>query len=389
MKKIFKIALSVALAAVFMLGCTSAFAADLGETIKWTFKNSVSPIEYDVEYSYGGEVEVGETTVSSPGGGDYHSDHFYYVFNAENEGYYMLSFSGEYGNRYFIVADEITETGVKYEKERVYARPMDDEFLIEELYWFEAGETVVIGFTSHYNVVSMKDAYFEIEYYGEAVSLEYDKNTFKDIISYADYYYFEETKDEFITIDEVPVTVNFSQGQSLFLPYERLNLYYTGTPVEGANKLKFEFFGIEETVDATLYSIHHYIKDVEITDEKDLTLFIGDTGKPSYSTVPAIELRITYADGSTELFNTGNGSHITLSNGREYVVYVRYMDKGDGNYTLHISVANVPYQEYPCTVREKTFADTLAELPEFISQLISDFFDKILNAFLSIFGGLR
>ena len=54
---------------------------------------------YDVEYSYGGEVEVGETTVSSPGGGDYHSDHFYYVFNAENEGYYMLSFSGEYGTR--------------------------------------------------------------------------------------------------------------------------------------------------------------------------------------------------------------------------------------------------------------------------------------------------
>ena len=236
--------------------------------------------------------------------------------------------------------------------------------------------------------MSIKNAYFEIEYYGDAVSLDYDKNIFKEMVSGEDYYYYsEEDKVKEITVEEVDITANFSEGQSLLYAEQRLTLEYINPPVEGANKLKFELLGLEEVIDATLYSAKHYISDIEIANERDLILFRNENGQPSYSTAPAVKLKITYPDGKTETVDTADSNRITFSNGREYVIYVRYLEKGDENYVLHISIGDTVYQEYPCTVREKTFADTLAELPEYIAQLFNGFFERIALFFSSIFGG--
>lgn len=377
MKKFFKNALAVALAVLCVLSSTSAFAAELGETLIWTFWDHYFKRDYDLEYSYGGEVGVGETTVSAPDENDY----FYYVFNAENDGYYMLSFSGEYGIRSFNVADEITEKGVKYEKKKVYTKPMSDDFLIKELYWFEADEMIVIGFKENNNATSIQNAYFEIEYYGNAVSLDYDESVFNEIVSGADYYYYGETKDTHLEVRKFDITANFSEGQNITLEDQNMTFEYINPPVEGANKLKFELFGIEEVIDATIYSARHYISDIEIVNEKDLIIFRNENGQPSYSTAPDVNLKITYPDGKTKTFYTSDTNRVTFSNGREYVIYVSYINKGEDNFVLHISIGDEVYQEYPCTVRERTFADTFAEIADRISRFFSDFFKNFLGLF--------
>ena len=83
MKRTLKTLLALMLAAVTVMTCTAAFAAEENGKLLWEF--------YDSEYTYdiAGEITTGVNTLTSPEDSYY----FCYEFNVEKSGYYTIGFS--------------------------------------------------------------------------------------------------------------------------------------------------------------------------------------------------------------------------------------------------------------------------------------------------------
>lgn len=335
-----KKALSLILAVIMAFGgMTAAFAAEIGDTLKWYFYEDL------YEYSYQGEITEGTLTISNELGGEY-----YYTFNAEKAGFY--SFEYDYWNNdiYFYTPEKI-ENGIAYDGliTNTYYDYEAEEYI--EIFYLNAGENI-IGADIYY--VNGESADVEIEFLGETASVAVEDEL---ILEYDVY----NNADNFVVYDAS--TAVFSSGKEIPLNY--LESVPETVALEGENTANCIVSGQEVSVTFTACSIDKYVKDVSITNvEKYLTLTQNYYGDYDYDYPFGEKIVVTFTDDTTKSIVIGEDDEMfTLPNGREYWIYY-YYDTFEREPALVITLGDNILKSYKCTVEEAPVSEKFAAMFE-------------------------
>lgn len=335
-----KKALSLILAVIMAFGgITAAFAAEIGDTLKWYFDEEL------YEYSYQGEITEGTLTISNELGGEN-----YYTFNAEKAGFY--SFEYDYWNNdiYFYTPEKI-ENGIAYNSlvTSDYSNYETEEFI--DIFYLNVGENI-IGADVYY--VNGESADIEIEFLGEtaAIVIEDELVIDYDAYNYADHYViYDAAKAVFPSGKEIPLNYLESVPETVAL--------------EGENTSNCIVSGQKVSATFTACSIDKYVKDVSITNvEKYLTLTQNYDGNYDYDYPLGEKIVVTFTDGTTKEILIGEDDEMfTLPNGREYWIYY-YYDTFVREPALVITLGDNILKSYKCTVEEAPVSEKFAAMFE-------------------------
>lgn len=363
-KKTFKSVIAMLLAVILSFGVVStAFAANVGDIIEWTYEGDYGEYTGIDRYTYKGELAEGTNTVK---GEAYEA--LCYTFNAEKSGYYL--FSSENG-LVINVSEEIRNgapygylTGLYGEGEDIYAS--GDDY---ELFYIPEGTAyTAVNYYGDY-----ANGKLEIEYIGaELTDVSLDENALKDLIKDYDFGYgsgrgFDFRTDATFTFDGEKETV-------LEGAFIRLDTLEGGEVKEGENTVKtINTFGIEKEYTLTCYSINHYVQKVEITNlDKYLTckryycddmfdsfgFYTDNNGKG----IAGETLTVTLCDGSKQSFvlDWSEEIKVELPNGREFNVYMgeNYPPYND-TVCFEVMICGVTVLEKECAVIEATAKENL------------------------------
>lgn len=325
MKK-FKSVISVILAFVMLLGCTSVFASaahpDKIETV-WGY-----------EYFYAGEVALGDSYVKSEEADKY----YYYVFNAENDGYYSFDYDSS-GNICWLYFFEESYSGYYNEVfDSIYGSG-------KQLIYLESGDNY-IGFSLY--EPSDEAEKLSIEYMGsEITDISFDAGTEYPLIMDYDIYSGSNkiSLEDFCLMFDIGKKAEFREAGEYFYCYCEEDV------VIGENNFEIEVDGKLFKKTLTVAHITDYIEKVELVsgtiDEK-----IYYNG--SIEGTDTVTLKITYTDGTSVVVNSGD--EISLKNGNPYTYNVYVWSYGD---TAEVVIAGYEFLEITCNSTEASFTENL------------------------------
>ncbi|MBR4858259.1 MAG: hypothetical protein IKU08_03650 [Clostridia bacterium] len=331
MKRTLKTLLALMLAAVTVMTCTAAFAAEENGKLLWEY--------YDSEYTYdiAGEITTGVNTLTSPEDSYY----FCYEFNVEESGYYTIGFSDHRFDGWIGIPEEINGFTAKNEAEYLfysgYGEPSKYTYKLDE------GKTYIC-FDAY---TQFENEEFEIIYQGETVeSIEYEGS----LLLNRDIYFYDETCDIY-----ADASVTFSSGNTTIFSY--ICATAPDEYKEGTNTFRYSYFGESVDFEADVIFITEIIKDVEISnledylnakiyyDGHDMCLPVGET------------VTFTFSDGSKaeSVYYEYGENYVTLPDGSEIYYYIYTLDDGYGNITLYVDSAGETIKAFDC---EETKAST-------------------------------
>lgn len=328
MKKI-KGIISFILTAALIFGCTSVFAsADYADKIMTVWGD---------EYFYSGNLTEGEndTTVKSDGAADY------FVFDAETEGYYVVSFN-EAGPVYSLC-----------ELEKAYSSSYEENWGVigdgnKEVFYFDSGENYIGAWSDKSEGKSVK---IDIEYAGKeitditfAAGTDYPLIYGSDIVD-EEYYISLIYIHGFALTFDSENTVDFSDAGEYFD-------YYTENSIEfGENEIEIEVEGKRFSKTVNVADINDYIEKIEIAGGEVTESVYYDGCSEG---VGSFEFKLTYTDGT--VVTVENYDEIGLGNGAPYK-YQLFCDLYEGEGVVFIGTNELLYFTYDS--KEVTFAENL------------------------------
>lgn len=368
-KKILAIILSIAM--LLGMGATNAFAADIGDEIKWSIIYEDGE-EYVNFYEFGGTLKEGENAIN--GNSDDYIEKVY-EFEAAQAGYYFIT-----SDEWFMVADEYKngEATNSADYECMYYVTEEEDYIYGEIYYLPAG-TALIASDLYFDL----DTNISIEYLGELSELKFNEEDLSCLIFGDEINYSEE--GNFV---EIPAkyTAEFTNGKIFNYTYEYTVFSTNGTLAEGENVIIYDFLGNETEVYANFYEITYFVDSIELQkndrhlDAKyyyDGNIEYFDLGdEPEY-------VIVNFTDGTSQAFEFYYGpsytnNTITLPNGEEVYVYA-YLDYNDeGEICFVAGMADHRFIEEPCSIEAVSFNENFDRFSENLIYIIENGLDFIV-----------
>lgn len=292
-----------AMLAVIMAVCMIPFASALeaGDTVTWTFDHTD-----EMEYTYAGRLFATNKITNE--------EHYteVYSFNADKSGYYSVEI--EYGD--FMVAETFDSAEGKAHEYRECICSASEN---EEVYYFDASETVAIGAYSY-----EKDGALNIEYYGAEISEIVMANDMLDnLIIDCD---IPANSAEFSLFADA--TVVFDSGKSIKTEVIDFEITDGKRVKEGENKVNAVVLGEEFAYTMTACRAAAVVKSMSLTNSGNYT-YIYEDFKGFYRGMDITDeyIEVTFADGkSLACPYNGDFRRADFCNGRSYNVFARYND---------------------------------------------------------------
>lgn len=377
-KKALKSIIALALALILSLGVVStAFAANVGDTIEWTYEGDYGEYTGVDTYTYKGELGVGPNILSEENLAD-----ICFTFDCEKAGFYIFRSSDKLN---YNVSEEIRNGAPHGYADCLYgyfSADEEDDYDCYKIFYIPEGTvyTAVYAYSEYIPQDTIR-----IEYLGaELTDVSLDENALKDLIKGYDFGYGSGKGFDFRT--DVTLTFDNEYEKTLEGAYIRLDTLDGSEVVEGENTVKtINTFGVEKEYTLTCYPITHYVQKVEITNlDKYLTCkrfyregmfdsfgFYTDNGGKG---IAGETLTVTLSDGSTQSFVLDWDEEIVvkLPNGREVNVYMgeNYRPYEDKAYFV-VMICGEFVLEKECTETEATAKENLDLLKRRIGNKIS------------------
>lgn len=338
MKKFLRAIVAALLAAVMVLGCTSAFAAESRGKLLWNYYG------WEYSYDYAGELSTGENKITTPDDSYY----CYYVFNAEESGYYTMGFTDYAYDSWLGVPESVSENTAYNEADCIYHNT-DNNFRRFTLK-LNKGENI-IGFDLNRKISNKT---FEIVYEGSEInSVTIGKSLLYgcEIYSYG----------EFCEIS-TDIVIAFSSGTEITVGYAEGTV--TKDMEKGTNTVSLQLFG--ETIDLAVdvYFITDIVKNVEISNIEDyLNAKLYYNGYEGY--YPSGEtFTFTFADGSTHsiIYSAEEDNFVTLPDSTRVFMYLTTEKNDDNEVTLNVMIADTVIRSYECSETKTSANENFASL---------------------------
>ena len=363
MKNTVRRIIAMAIALVMVFGSVPAFATEIGDTVLWDEGYADSRF-YD-EYRYGGKLTEGENHLTSflIEEGSYY---YYYEFDAEKSGYYLISNEARYG--------EFGDDGILYNACFPMEWGVETNGGYYDIVYLEKG-TAIIG-------VSFTD--YEFVYENADIEIRYLDDEITDII-------FDETIVENLIINEnitfhgnsfeisdTDYTVVFSNGEKIEADCETLVFTMKSEPVNGVNTVYATFAGYEKAIESTMYYVDYFVESVELSNvDYYLDAYEFYNGRYSFIDYNGEEITVNYTDGTSETFvyghyeDKGQKRYITLM-GKECFVGIWHSEL---NLSLEVNIADQSFGEYECKpVKANKYSND-----SYFSDNINEEFERFIN----------
>lgn len=345
MKKTLKTLTAAFLAFIIALGSFSVFAAEEKDPIT----------RYNEEYVFAGNLTEGKNTVELPSGNP-----LYCTFNAENEGYYTVTYNWREIEHFFIPVED--ENGFTDEIIEMQYLETDDDYDTDSyLVYLEEGEYFLMSYIGYYTEPG-DPANVEITYYGSSVrDISFEGGTEYYLVWYwnIEGYYDEEDKypENTYSFDSGKTEITFDTGKKLQTSYFYLICSSEKEIENGEYDVTVYFLNeaFEKTI--SVYPISKQITKVEVENLEDYTdVSIAYSGEILYD-FKDMELTVTYADGFTKTLTVESGEwfEVDLHNGNPYTFPIDYYyDNIGGTVYFYVSIGGEPFIEKECTTHEAT-----------------------------------
>lgn len=352
-------ALLLCIAMLLGMGATNAFAANIGDEIKWTVRYDYDDgdyTEYVYHYTLEGTLTEGENTITGNGDG---WDYAAYEFNAAQAGYYWVE------DVWCNVAEQYQNGEAKNyaDYKEMYYEIGEEEYTYGFVYYLPAGTSLF-----RVETYSGEELDMNIEFLGDVSEIKFDEKALECLILDYDAYYIEE--EDTVELEGVEFTATFSNGKTLESG-DWYEIFKTnGNIGSGDNTLIYDFLGYETEVTAGIYEITDFVESIELQkydehlDAKyyyDGSIEYFDLGdKPEYVT-------INFTDGTGAIVEFYYGPSYTnntfgLPNGKEIYVYA-YLDYNDeGEICFVAGIADHNYIEEPCYIESASFSENFDRL---------------------------
>ena len=334
------LALLLALTMLFAAAPLTAFAADAGDTVVWSFGDDVD------SYAVLGEAVVGTQTVDKPYSG--------YLFTAPEAGLYQLTVtqngSTDVGEMtWYGVTNDLADGKASTVKplDVLCATPDAEEW--ESFYSFAAGETQLIGFD---DLPDGKPLQVTITFVDAVVSLTPYEPADTYVIDASIWQY----EDSSSSVDvDLAFAVTLAKGKTCYT-YPVV----TGTLQPGDVTLQAEFGGITSEFTLHCVAVSDVISAVAFPEDYDPTVAEYYNGDAYLKNDFPTELVVTFPDGSKKSFDVEIGewffgyfyyADVVTPDGVSFSIYIdAYYDDDSGDYLLEAYVGETTLAKVTCPV---------------------------------------
>ncbi len=355
MKKTMKSIIAATLALAMLLCSVPAFAYNAGDAVEWP----VNRYEYIDLYQYAGELEIGNNTVFCE------KNNICCNIKVEKAGYYLLS-GDEMG--YINVSENIQPDG----------SPQGNADVLE-VFENEKDESVVYlpegeSFIGFYTDNSTTETEITVSYFDEKiVDVEFDENSFNDLIFWVDYWFSPDDGGEKIGMHR-DARITFSNGSVYEVRYGKFVFDYEKVS-ENEYNLTILLPGYEEDFVMTCCEVKDIVKNVEITNiDKYLDSVLNyDNSADSLFEDDALKnekIILTFADGSTYTIDKPYDfvDSVDFPNGRGYEMVIYDAVEEDGSVKLVVEIAGQNAAEFECDVRKANFFENFSVLTDSLAE---------------------
>ncbi|MBQ7122546.1 MAG: hypothetical protein IJO03_09825 [Clostridia bacterium] len=373
MKKTMKSIIAATLALVMLLCSVPAFAYNTGDTVEWL----VSRYEYMDSYLYAGELKVGNNTVTCE------KNNICCNINVDKAGYYL--FTGD-------------EMGDVYISENIQPDGSPQGYIdVLEVYESEKNESVVYlpegeSFIGFYTNDSTDKTEITVSYFDEEITaVEFEENSFKDLIFWEDYWISPTDDGEKIGMYR-DAKITFSNGSVYEVCFGKFAFDYEMIS-ENEYNLTVILPGYTEEFIMTCCEVKDVVKNVEITNiDKYLNsvLFYDNTACSAFEddALKNEKMTLTFVDGSTYTIDSVYDfvDYVDFPNGRGYEMFIFDVVEENGSVKLVVEIAEQSVAEFECKVRKASFFENLSVLADNITENLNlikyeyDMFTCVLNA---------
>lgn len=346
-------------------------------TVSFAFASQKDPIHtWDGdEFVYAGELKEGSNSVMVN-----NDDYVYYGFNAENEGYYVVSYPEAIDdNEVAIFYQLVEEYNYKYECHNPEFRDANNS-----LFYFEQGDVELgVIFALEYDEVN---ADVKVEYLGsEITDISFPIGTDYPLINNYDVLNVGYT-DEYIIVAE-DITLTFDSGKSFYFDtYKYLYFDYNGEIEKGEITITFEFCDKEFTKTVTVAEVTDYVEKIELAEGNlSVVKYYDDYWNEESDPV----FNVTYKDGSSVTALLDEKIDLKNGNPKTYYLFCRYSyyeSPEEESLTGTVVLAGHDYLTLPVEVRDASLTENLSRFIDEVKYefnyigIIGEYFDAVVHA---------
>ena len=360
-RKNFAPAIAFIMVFIMAFGTTPAFAAEIGDTVKWYNEDGTIRNEFVLTDI----IDIDDTiNIDSESG----TRRYSYILNAEKAGYYAVI---ETGYPHVTVAADY-ENGSAHGGYGYFDTLICNDtsnYPDALIVYLEADE---VFFTAY--VYDMESATISFEFLGEEITnVDYEQECLEDLIIGC-----EVAEDDtcfqmqhFSTVD-----ITFSSGKKVSDIFTDRVFRYDAPLKEGENTGYMEVLNHKEPITFTAYPVSKYIESMEITNiEKVLDVRTNYRNEYVYPAVYKETVTVNFTDGTSIEVQPSPDINVGMDfiNGHHYNLITHY-DKTDDGIVFELGFGKHLFDEgtpilysAPCKVSELSFSENLKVLSEMIS----------------------
>lgn len=335
MKKSIRAFIATVLAVVMAIPAVTAFAAtDTEDKLEWEFYDET------FYYDYAGEIAEGKNEIIYDG-----NDFIYFSFDAQNSGYYHLSFGYENMNAWIGVPEKFENGKAFNEASCIYYATEDFDGII---CYFSEGKQIIALDLYYID----ENASFDIEFYGEDIT---EIELAETLIYGYDIYDYDLDGSVYFEIDN-NVKITFSSGKSI--TKDSISGKTNSSITSGENTLVAVVCGKEYELKANVNYVTDYVESAEISNIEDyLNIKICYDGYDSYEPYGET-LTVKFKDGTTDEIVLNDDEFLVLPNGSEVWCYTDFESNGN-EIVLNVYIANKLVKSYECIEHEANISENI------------------------------
>lgn len=319
---------------------------------------------YGREFGYAGNLKLGETSIKVN-----NDELLYYTFNAENDGYYVITYPEAIEENEVAVAWSLEKINGMYEEvDGCYTD------LNSGLFRFKAGtNNIGIIFAVEYEE---ENAEIEIEYLGsEITDISFPGGTDYPLINNIDIMH---NYSEYYALNLKTFSLVFDSGKTKefdYTYYNYLDCTVDGSLKKGENTVIIDFNGKQFTKTLTVADAADYVEKIElIGDGMRVVKYYNNR----YDEDTTSQFKITYKDGATVTAKIDDEIDLKTGNPETYTLVCRYSEYGElEEPELYgtIRLAGHDYAEFEVEICEASVSENL----KLFYEEISDEFHYVSN----------
>ncbi len=299
-------------AAILCFATICASALEKGDTIEWSYDDIEDEAFY---FEYGGKLTEGKNSIKEP------EKAILYEFDVKKSGVYLVSLD-ENTEPYIEVYICFAE---KYENSKAFNR-LDGYITTEGTLYYFNEETQLLHIDANCEQLS-----FDIEYLGDVNDITLSEYLSGDILIEGMDLFLLEDENEYHYYSNYGFIAEFTGGRIIdtHTDFAYSDFKCIDKPVNGANRVEFEFMGFKKEVTLNVYDITYFIESIEIENLEKYTetyeYYDGSFEYTSFAEFPP-NIKLNFSDGTSKSLKYSIDNFYTLPNGKDFNIYITLYD---------------------------------------------------------------